>query len=155
MKAFAGTPEAQVHKAFYDKKIASISKLHALLNGQATEDTKRDFFAASTALWDAIKFFVLETLPAALSHHHGDGESDSDSSTEGPFISGARPGIDDFHVGAWLARVASLLGAHTSKEGIDALQRRFGPLPEKVKLYWAAWIERDSWVKAYPDSVLH
>jgi hypothetical protein len=136
-----------VHKAFYEKKIASISQLHALFNGQATEDTKRDFFSTSTALWDAIEVFVLETLPAALSHHDG--------STEGPFISGARPGVDDFHVGAWLARVASLLGVHTSKEGVGALQRRFGPLPENVKLYWAAWIARDSWVKAYPDGVLH
>ena len=153
MKAFAGTLEAQMHKAFYDKKIASISKLHALLNGQATEDTKLDFFTTSTALWDAIKVLVLETLPAALSHHH-DGDDNSDG-TEGPFISGARPGVDDFHVGAWLARVASLLGAHTSKEAVDALQRRFGPSPENVKLYWAAWIARDSWVKAYPDSVLH
>ena len=154
LKAFAGTPEAQVHKAFYNKKILSISKLHALFNGQATEDTKRDFFASSTALWDAIKVFVLETLPAALSHRRG-GDSKSDSSTEGPFISGARPGVDDFHVGAWLARVAFLLGAHTSKEGVDALQRRFGPLPENVKLYWAAWVGRASWVKAYPDSVIH
>jgi hypothetical protein len=90
-----------VHKAFYDKKIASISKLHTLLNGQATEDTKRDFFATSTALWDAIKVFVLKTLPVALSHHH-DGDNNSNGSTEGPFISGARPGVDDFHVGAWL-----------------------------------------------------
>jgi hypothetical protein len=152
LKAFAGTPEAQVHKAFYDKKIASLSKLYALLNGQATEETKRDFFATSTALWDAIKVFVLETLPAALGYHHNNAP---DGSIEGPFISGARPGVDDFHVGAWLARVASLLGAHTSKEGVDALQRRFGPLPENVKLYWAVWVERDSWAKAYPDSVLH
>ncbi len=48
---FAGTPEAHAHKAFYDKKFAFISRLHALLNGKATEDTKRDFFATSTALW--------------------------------------------------------------------------------------------------------
>jgi len=154
LKVFAGTTEAQVHKALYDKKIADISKLHALFNGQTTEDSKRDFFATSTALWDAIKVFVLETLPAALSHHH-DGDNSSNGNIEGPFISGARPGVDDFHVGAWLARVASVLGAHTSKEGVDALQRRFGPLPENVKLYWTAWVARDSWVKAYPDRILH
>ena len=156
LKVFAGTPEAQMHKAFYDKKIASLSKLHALLNGQATEDTKRDFFAASTVLWDSVKLFILETLPAALSQRR-DGDNNSNGSTgEGPFISGAaRPGVDDFHIGAWLARVAFLLGAPTSKEGADALQRRFGPLPENVKLYWAAWVARDSWVKAYPGNVLH
>jgi hypothetical protein len=143
-----------VHKTFYEKKFASISELHALLNGQATEDAKRDFFATSTALWDAIKAFVLETLPAALRHPH-DGDNNLDGSTEGPFIRAAGPGVDDFHVGAWLACVASLLGAHMSKEGVDALQRRFGPLPENIKLYWAAWISRDSWVKTYPDSILH
>jgi hypothetical protein len=168
LKAFSRTPEAQTHKAFYDNKIASISTLQALLNGQATEDTKHDFFATSIALWHAIETFVLEKLPAALNNNNNNnnqhydpddddvGDNDSNDGIKGPFIGGgARPGVDDFHVGAWLARMVSLLGAHTSKEGVDALEKRFGPLPENVKLYWAAWIARDSWVKAYPDNVLH
>jgi hypothetical protein len=123
-------PRGASAQSILRQETTSISKLHTLLNGQATEDTKRDFFATSTALWDAIKVFVLETLPVSLSHHH-DGDNNSNGSTEGPFISGARPGVDDFHVGAWLARVASLLGAHTSKEGVDALQRRFGSARER------------------------
>lgn len=133
-------PEAQANKAFYDKQIASIAGLYAILNKQAPEEAKQGFFAKSTALWDGIKAFTLEGLPAAIA--------------EGPFISGARPGVDDFHVGAWLTRIAFLLGAQKSEEGVSALEKAFGPLPEKVKVYWATWVARDSWVKAYPDNVL-
>ncbi|KAI0282030.1 hypothetical protein BC826DRAFT_1066882 [Russula brevipes] len=89
---------------------------------------------------DNIKAFTLETLPAAIS--------------EGPFIAGARPGVDDFHVAAWLARIAFLLGAQKSEEGVAALEKTFGTLPEKVKVFWAAWIARDSWVQAYPENQL-
>ncbi|KAH9985910.1 hypothetical protein BJV77DRAFT_1030743 [Russula vinacea] len=100
---------------FYEGRIAKLSGLYAVLNGQAAEDV-----------------FLDETLPAAIG--------------EGPFIGGARPGVDDFHVGS---------GAQKSEEGVSVLEKRFGPLPEKVKAYWIAWIARDSWVKAFPENVLH
>ncbi|KAI0297024.1 hypothetical protein B0F90DRAFT_1819574 [Multifurca ochricompacta] len=119
----------------------SISGVHALLNGQAPDEVKQGFFNVSTALWESIKSFIFETLPAAI--------------TEGPFIGGSRPGIDDLHVGAWLARIAFLSGGQKCDQGVVALEKRFGPVPEKVKVYWAAWIGRDSWVRAYPDNVLH
>ncbi|KAI0297054.1 hypothetical protein B0F90DRAFT_1635100, partial [Multifurca ochricompacta] len=141
LKKFAATPEGQVHKAFYDKQITSISGVHALLNGQAPDEVKQGFFNVSTALWESIKSFIFETLPAAI--------------TVGPFIGGSRPGIDDLHVGAWLARIAFLSGGQKSDQGVAALEKRFGPVPEKVKVYWSAWIARDSWVGAYPDNVLH
>jgi len=141
LKKYATTPEAQAHKPFYDKQIAALSGVYAILNGQASDEAKQGFFSVSTDLWDAIKAFTLETLPAAIS--------------EGPFISGDRPGVDDFHVGAWLARIAFLVGAQKSEEGVSALEKKFGPLPEKVKVFWGAWIVRDSWVKAYPDNLLH
>ncbi len=141
MKKYAGTPEAQANKAFYDKQVTKISGLYAVLNGEASEDAIRGFFSASTALWEGVKVLIIETLPAAV--------------TEGPFIGGARPGVDDFHVGAWLARIAFVSGAQQSEEGVSVLEKRFGHLPEKVKAYWGAWIGRDSWVKAYPDNALH
>ncbi|KAH9996415.1 hypothetical protein BJV74DRAFT_828126 [Russula compacta] len=141
LKRYAATPEAQANKAFYDKRIASISGLYAILNNQAPDEAKQGFFTKSTALWDGIKAFTLERLPAAIA--------------QGPFIGGARPGVDDFHVGAWLARIASILGAQKSEEGVSALEKTFGPLPEKVKVYWATWIARDSWVKTYRDNVLY
>jgi hypothetical protein len=141
LKKYAAAPEGQVHKAFYDEKIESIGRNSAVFSGNATQEHRQGHFAASTDLWVAIKAFAVETLPAAI--------------TAGPFIGGSRPGVDDFHVGAWLARIAFILGAHKSDEGIAALEKNFGPLPEKVKVYWSAWIVRDSWVKAYPDHVLH
>jgi len=141
LKKYAAAPEAQVHKAFYDRQITKISGLHALLNGQAPDEGKQRFFSKASALWDGIKVFIVETLPAAI--------------TEGPFIGGVRPGVDDFHVGAWIARIAFVSGAQKSDEGVSALEKRFGPLPENVKAYWTAWIGRDSWVKAYPENALH
>jgi len=141
LKKYAAAPEAQVHKVFYDKQITKISGLHAVLNGQAPDDVKQRFFSKSSALWDGIKVFIVETLPTAI--------------TEGPFIGGVRPGVDDFHVGAWIARIAFVSGAKKSEQGLSALEKIFGPLPEKVKAYWTAWIGRDSWVKAYPDNALH
>jgi hypothetical protein len=141
LKRYAMTPEGQAHKSFYDQRIAAISGLYALLNGQASDEVKQSSFSATTALWDAIKAFTVETLPAAIA--------------EGPFIGGDRPGVDDFHVGAWLARIASVLGAQNSDAGVSVLEKAFGPLPEKVKVFWSAWIVRDSWVKTYPDNVLH
>jgi len=141
LKKYAATPEAQANKSFYDRQITRISGLHAILNGQAPDDAKQGFFSTSSALWDGVKVFIVETLPATIA--------------EGPFIGGARPGVDDFHVGPWLARIAFVSGAQKSEEGVSALEKRFGPLPEKVKAYWAAWVARDSWVKAYPDNALH
>jgi len=141
LKRYAETPEAQANKPFYDKRIASLSNLYAILNGQAPEKVKQAYFSDSIALWDGIKTFTIQTLPAAIA--------------EGPFIGGSRPGVDDFHVGAWLARISNLLGAEKSEGGVSALEKGFGPLPEKVKAFWAAWIARDSWVKVYPDNVLH
>jgi hypothetical protein len=141
LKKYAAMPEAQVHKAFYDQQITKISGLHALLNGQAPDEAKQGFFSKSSALWDGIKVFIVETLPTAI--------------TEGPFIGGVRPGVDDFHVGAWIARIAYVSGAQKSEEGLSVLEKRFGPIPEKVKTYWTAWVGRDSWVKAYPNNALH
>jgi hypothetical protein len=141
LKRYAETPEAQASKLFYEKRIASLSDLYTILDGQAPHETKQAYFSDSAALWDGIKVFTTQTLPVAI--------------TQGPFIGGSRPGVDDYHVGAWLARIAMLLGAEKSEGGIPALENRFGPQPEKIKAYWAAWIARDSWVKAYPDNVLH
>jgi len=141
LKKYAATPEAREHKAFYDWQVTRISGLLAVLNGQVPDDGKQRFFSRSSALWDAIKAFIIERLPTAI--------------TKGPFIGGERPGVDDFHVGAWIARIAFVSGAKKSEEGLSVLEKRFGPLPEKVKAYWTAWIGRDSWVKAYPENALH
>jgi hypothetical protein len=121
LKKYAATPEAQAHRAFYDGQITKISGLQGLLNGQAPDDGKQRFFSKSSALWDGIKVFIVETLPNAIS--------------EGPFIGGVRPGVDDFHIGAWIEPIAFVSGAQKSEEGLSVLEKIFGPLPEKVKTY--------------------
>ncbi|KAI0066191.1 hypothetical protein BV25DRAFT_1821099 [Artomyces pyxidatus] len=141
LKKYAATPEAAPYKSFYDAKIASVSELAALYAGQAPPAAKQGFFNASTSLWDAIRVFYLETLPASI--------------TAGPFIAGAEPGVDDFHVAAWLAHIALVVGGEKDSEGLAALEKRFGPVPPKVAAYWKAWSARDSWKKVYPNGSLH
>ena len=69
---------------------------------------------------------------------------------ESGLIGGERPGEDDFHVGAWLARIVSTTGG---KE-VSALEAELGqPVPPKVVSYWNAWSERDSWKKVYAQGL--
>jgi hypothetical protein len=62
------------------------------------------------------------TLPAAIDR--------------GPFIAGAESEVDDFHVAAWLVRIAYVVGTQKSDEGVSALERRFRPIPHKIKVFW-------------------
>jgi len=55
------------------------------------------------------------TLPAAIDR--------------GPFIAGAEFEVEDFHVAAWLVRIAYA-------EGAPALEKRFRPIPHKSKVFW-------------------
>ncbi|KAI0047629.1 hypothetical protein FA95DRAFT_1558961 [Auriscalpium vulgare] len=141
LKTYAATPEAQANKEFYDGKIASISELSALFAGAAPAEAKEGFFKISKAAWDAVKVFYLETLPASIG--------------EGPFIAGATPGEDDFHVTAWLAHIAFLLGAAKTEDGLAALEKGLAPPPEKIVNYWNAWSGRKGWAATYPGGNLH
>ena len=70
------------------------------------------------------------------------------------FIGGERPGEDDFHVAAWLARIAATLGGDAGKDGVHALEKELGvPVPDKVANYWAAWSERESWKITYREGL--
>ncbi|KAH9985908.1 hypothetical protein BJV77DRAFT_1071204 [Russula vinacea] len=104
LKRYAATPEGQANKPFYDRQIAKISGLHALLNGQAPDDAKQD-------------------TPRAIA--------------EGPFIGGGRPGVDDFHVGAWIARIAFVSGAQKSEEDPN-LEAFYAELDARMAMpdYW-------------------
>ncbi|KAI9454646.1 hypothetical protein BJY52DRAFT_711869 [Lactarius psammicola] len=66
LKKHAATVEAEPHKDFHDKQIEKISGIDALLSGNAPAEAKQGFYSASTALWDSIKVFTVETLPAAI-----------------------------------------------------------------------------------------
>jgi len=66
----------------------------------------------------------------------------------GPFIAGAESEVDDFHVAAWIVRIAYV-------EGVSVLEKRRGPIPYKIKVFWDTQNKRGSRVKGYPDNVLH
>jgi hypothetical protein len=101
---------------------------------------KNDFFEQSKAHWDALRSFILDILPAYLPN--------------GGFIGGVKPGEDDFHVAAWLARIASVSGAKKTEEGMNELEKEVGmPIPEKVAKYWNVWVQRESWKKVYQDGL--
>lgn len=70
------------------------------------------------------------------------------------FIAGSEPGEDDFHVGAWLARVAWITGAAKEADGYEKLEKELKvSVPAKVASYWQAWAARDSWKKVYADTL--
>ena len=72
------------------------------------------------------------------------------SSSSGPFLGGTQPGEDDFHLGAWLTRIAAVSGAQKPEEAAEKLAASFGaPVPERVLAYWDAWVVRPSWKEVY------
>ncbi|KAH9946687.1 hypothetical protein B0H21DRAFT_394597 [Amylocystis lapponica] len=129
-------PEAAPFKAIYDEKKAANGGLLAIYKGEVPADVTRGFFAQSIAHWEALAAFILDDLPAAL--------------PASGFLGGAEPGEDDFHLAAWLARLASVRGGTADKDGYKALEKETKqPVPAKVAAYWAAWSERPSWKAVY------
>lgn len=99
-----------------------------------------DFYATSTSHWQTIAGYILNDLPQIL--------------PESGFIGGAEPGEDDFHVGAWLTRVAWIAGATKDEEGYKALEKELNaPVPAEVAAYWKAWYARPSWQKVYAETM--
>ncbi|TCD63994.1 hypothetical protein EIP91_004696 [Steccherinum ochraceum] len=137
---YSKTPEAAPFKAFYDDKIKGNGGILAIYAGQASEDVKQGFFKTSQQHFKNIANFILKELPGYL--------------PDSGFIDGEVPGEDDFHVGAWLARIALVSGGTQDKDGYKALEKELGePVPAKVAAYWAAWSERPGWKQVYANSL--
>ncbi|CAG7847431.1 SubName: Full=Uncharacterized protein {ECO:0000313/EMBL:CCA68191.1} [Serendipita indica DSM 11827] len=68
------------------------------------------------------------------------------------FLGGDIPGEADYHVGAWLARIASVLGAKNETGAWKSFEV-FGPVPESLQKYWEAWTARKSWNAVYKDGL--
>jgi glutathione S-transferase len=132
--------EAAAHKDFYDAKIKGNGGLLAIYKGEVPEESKQGFFKQSQAHWEALRHFILNVLPSRL--------------PESGFLGGERPGEDDFHVGAWMARIGLLSGAKNEADGALALKNELGQdVPPKVVNYWKAWTGRKSWQQVYKDGV--
>lgn len=140
MEKFSVIDKAAPFKAFYDAKISGNGHLLSIYTHKVPTHVKDGFFNDSKAHYANLRTFIAETLPRYL--------------PESGFIGGQRPGEDDFHVGAWLARIAATLGGTTDKDGVQVLEKQVdGPVPPKVISYWAAWAERESWKSTYSDGL--
>ena len=133
-------PDAAAFKEFYDAKKAGNGGILAIYKGAVPEDAKQQFFKQSDAHWQNIAVFITEELPAVL--------------PESGFLGGETPGEDDFHLAAWLARIAFLAGGANDKDGYKALEKETKePIPAKVAAYWQAWVERPSFKKVYQNGL--
>ncbi|KAA1475923.1 hypothetical protein DENSPDRAFT_883926 [Dentipellis sp. KUC8613] len=136
LKTYAATPEAAEFKSFYDAKIAGVSGLLAIYTGDAPAEAKAKFLKDGQALYANIAKFYSTAIPNAI--------------TTGPFVAGAAPGVDDFHVTAWLTHFGAIFGGSKIPDLFPALEKGFGgPIPPKVKAYLEAWIPRPSFQKVY------
>jgi len=125
-------PEAEPYADFYKAKLAANGGLTAVYTGTAPPEAKEGFFKQSTQHWVNLKTFFVSELPQYL--------------PESGFICGERPGKEDFHVGAWIARIVATKGG----SDISAVEKELGqPVPAKVKSYWDNWSKRDSWKTVY------
>lgn len=131
------TPEAAELKAFYDAKKEGNGGLLAIYKGEVPADVTASFISQSQSVWASITAYILTDLPALL--------------PASGFIGGERPGEDDFHVGAWLARISMVSDV---KENVAELEKELGsPVPEKVVAYWNAWTARPAWKKVYAEGL--
>lgn len=137
LEKYAASPEGAEFSEFYQAKIKGNGAIQKIYKG---ETANTEFFATSTAHWNAIVEYLTKDLPAIL--------------PDSGFIGGSEPGEDDFHVGAWLARVAWVSGADKDSEGYKALEKEVGgPVHPKIVAYWKAWSARPSWQKVYAETL--
>ncbi|KAG8915305.1 hypothetical protein FRC00_005831 [Tulasnella sp. 408] len=134
-------PTAPDLKSFYDAKIAANGFLDLVYSAGVPEDVKQNWFAKSKAAWEAIRAFILNDIPAVL--------------PESGYIGGENPGEDDFHLAAWLARIALLTGATPKEDGVLSLKNELGgaEVPEKIVNYWKLWSATPAWAIVYKDGL--
>lgn len=134
---YAASPEGAAFKDFYAQKLEGNGGILKIYNGEAPGT---DFFTVSTNHWKNVVEYLTTDFVAVL--------------PESGFIGGAEPGEDDFHFGAWLARVTWVCGGNKEADGYKALEKELkGPVPEKVVSYWKAWSARPSWQKVYAETL--
>ncbi len=137
----AASTEGKEFEEFYADKIAGNGGLLDIYRGNALEATKDGFFQQSQDHFANVGAYILQSLPKRLPE-------------DTAFLGGDIPGEDDFHLGAWLARIAATVGATKSEEGLAALKDAFGAeVPDPVAAYWKAWSSRDSWKDVYGEGL--
>ncbi|KAH7924867.1 hypothetical protein BV22DRAFT_1065965 [Leucogyrophana mollusca] len=139
LEKHSSAPEGADHKEFYDTKVSGNGDILAVYQDKASEEQKNGFFETSTKHWEVLNAFILDELPGLL--------------PDDGFLGGEKPGEDDFHLGAWLARIAFVAGGG-DENGVTAMEKELGEVvPQKVARYWAAWSERQSWKTVYASGL--
>ena len=118
--------------------MARIGGLYAVYTPGASSDVTGPFFKVSQDNWDAVANFTINVLPKYL--------------PEQGFIGGEVPGEADFHVAAWTAHIAAVLGAK-NEAGAWKVFETFGPVSESLKNYWDTWTAKKSWNVVYKDGL--
>ncbi|KAG8900627.1 hypothetical protein FRB99_005940 [Tulasnella sp. 403] len=134
-------PTAPEFASFYEAKIKANGYLNDVYTPGASEELKNGWFTHSQKVWDSIRAFILNDIPAVL----------PDQGENGAYIGGATPGEEDFQLAAWLARIALLTGATPAPDGAATLKAELGgaEVPEKIIKYWQLWSGTEAWKKVY------
>ncbi|KAJ7351512.1 hypothetical protein DFH08DRAFT_694430, partial [Mycena albidolilacea] len=140
LERYIADPAASEYKDFYEPRIAANGGLLEIFTRKAPADVQAGYFVQSQAHFDAVRSALFEVYPELLL-------------TSG-FIGGEVPGEDDFHMIAWVMRIALIIGATSSADGLGAFERAYGaPVPVKMAAYWGAWAARESWKKVYAETL--
>ncbi|KAJ6535138.1 hypothetical protein B0H19DRAFT_1223049 [Mycena capillaripes] len=125
LEKYAADPAAAAFKDFYEPRLTANGALLAIYRREAPAEAQAAFFAKSKEHFDAVRSALLAVYPALLPANG--------------FIGGAEPGEDDFHMIAWITRIAWTAYGE--------------PVPDAMAAYWRAWIQRPSWKKVYAETL--
>jgi len=141
LERYAPHPDGAQHKTFYDSKLTGNGFVLSVYQGTAPDEHKQAFLQQSSTHWDNLKQFISDELPGLL--------------PDTTFCGGDHPGEDDFHLAAWLARLALVAGRGSEQDGVRALEKGFGiKLHPKVSAYLVAWNSRKrSWQEVYAEGL--
>ncbi|KAJ7642027.1 hypothetical protein FB45DRAFT_786155 [Roridomyces roridus] len=143
LEKYVADPAAATYKSFYESRIKTNGAMLAFYKHTAPPAALAAFFAKSEAHWAAVRKAVFEVFPALL--------------PASGYIGGTySPGEEDFHMIAYLTRIAFVLGAKSTSgdDALNAFEAAYGdPLPEKMVAYWNVWVERESWRRAYAETL--
>ncbi|KZS96016.1 hypothetical protein SISNIDRAFT_483421 [Sistotremastrum niveocremeum HHB9708] len=132
------------YKPIYDVFAAAPKEENELTPEQKT--ARDEWFSQSDALWEGEVKRLLATLEKEII---------------GPYALGDQLSLADLHLAAYITRLVTLSGGDGSKSGIDSIAKHasssaagghvtIGP---KVRGYWEAIIERESWKKIYGNGI--
>ncbi|KAJ7491379.1 hypothetical protein B0H11DRAFT_2156494 [Mycena galericulata] len=130
LEKYVSDPSKAAFKDFYKPQLVENTGLLAIYEHKGPPDAQARFFAQSQVHWVAVRSALFEAFPA--------------------LCQAATPGEDDFHMIAWLTRIAFLAGANSGADRLRAFENEYGaPVPENVAMYWQSAIESPSWKKVY------